>query len=218
MKIDSKARKILESFPRNVRDFFNQISQKCQKHGIKFRVSSYSAVYSGTGACSGYFCDQKKELAIAINNSLKWVLSTLVHEDSHFDQWLDQKSIWHDKQNRRNFDNFFDWLLKIKNIKNPTESAKHVVRLEADCERRSIKKIKKSWSKIISPEVYAQNANAYMFSYLYMAKSRKWLSRNFGLSQKAFYQNFPEKILNKFDSLPEKYSRLFSRKCKSDPK
>ena len=218
MKIDSKARKILNSFPREVRDLFIQIDQKCRKYKVVFRVSSHSNVYSGSGSCSGYFSDKPKELAVAINNPLKWVLATLVHEDSHFDQWLDKCSIWHSRESKQNFSDFFDWLFKIKSIKNPTQSAKHVARLEADCERRSIKKIKKYWSHLISPEVYAQTANAYLFSYLYMAKSRKWISTEIGLTSKAFYRHFPDESQNKFDNLLEKYFNLFEKKCKSGPK
>jgi hypothetical protein len=221
VKIDKKARAILNSFPKDVQDYFYEINEKCAKHGVKFRVSSGSVVYSGGGSCGGFFSDSPKELAIAVNKPLKWVIATLVHEDSHFDQWLNRQSIWHNQKVSRNFNSFFDWLLKIKNIKNPTETAKHVIALESDCERRSIKKIKKRWSHIISPETYAQSANAYMFSYLYMAQSRKWISETIEIKNKCFYRNFPQKILSKFENLSEEYFELFQRydkKCKSGSK
>lgn len=221
MKIDAKARSILSSFPKDVQSYFQEIDQKCKKHGVKFRISGGACVYSGSGKCGGFFSDSPKELAIAVNKPLKWVIATLVHEDSHFDQWLNHQSIWHNQKVSRNFSNFFDWLLKIKNIKNPTESAKHVISLESDCERRSIKKIKKRWSHIISPETYAQSANAYMFSYLYMAQSRQWISGRVKIKNKCFYRNFPQKILSKFDDLPEEHLKLFKRydkKCKSGSK
>lgn len=221
MKIDGKARVILSSFPKDVQNYFREIDEKCKKNNVKFRVSGGSVVYSGGGSCAGFFSSSPKELVVSINKPLKWVIATLVHEDSHFDQWLNHKSIWYNQKVMRNFDNFFSWLLDSKNIKNPTESAKHVIALESDCERRSIKKIKKRWSHIVSPETYAQSANAYMFSYLYMARSRKWISETIEIKNKCFYRNFPQKILNKFDNLSEKYFELFRRydkKCKGGSK
>lgn len=221
MKIDKKARAILNSFSKDVQDYFQEIDDKCKKSGVQFRVSGGRAVYSGGGRCGGFFSDSPRELAIAINKPLKWVIATLVHEDSHFDQWLDSQSIWYNETVARNFNSFFDWLSKTKNIKNPTESAKHVISLESDCERRSIKKIKKRWSHVISPEEYAQSANAYMFSYLYMAHSRKWISESVKIKNKCFYRNFPQKILGKFENLSEEYFELFrryDRKCKSGSK
>jgi hypothetical protein len=221
VKIDSKARTILSSFPKEIQDYFQEIDAKCKQHDVKFRVSGGKSVYSGGGCCGGFFSDSPKELAIAINKPLKWVLATLVHEDSHFDQWLNRQSVWYNQRISRNFNNFFDWLQNIKNIKNPIESAKHVIALESDCERRSIKKIKKRWSHVISPETYAQSANAYMFSYLYMAQSRKWISNSVKIKNKCFYRNFPQKILGKFENLSEEYFELFRKydnKCKSGPK
>ena len=215
MKIDKKARSILNSFPKDVQDYFQEISEKCKKHQVKFRVSSGCKVYSGSGSCGGFFSDSHKELAIAINSPLKWVVAILVHEDSHFDQWLNHQSDWHDPKVSRNITHFFDWLSKTKNIKDPIESVKSVISLESDCERRSIKKIKKRWSHIISPENYAQSANAYMFSYLYMAHSRKWISKSVNIYSKCFYRNFPQKILGKFEALSEKYFELFSKNDKN---
>lgn len=219
MKIDKKTRAILNSFPQDIQNYFQEIDDKCKKSGVQFRVSGGRTVYSGGGCCGGFFSDSPKELAIAINNPLKWVIATLVHEDSHFDQWLNSQSIWHNKTVVRNFNSFFNWLSKTKNIKNPTRSAKHVISLESDCERRSIKKIKKRWSHIISPEEYAQSANAYIFSYLYMAHSRKWISAK--ITNKYFYRHFPQKILNKFKNLSKEYFELFrkyDKKCKSGSK
>lgn len=218
VKIDQKARSILKSFPKEVREYFYEIEEKCKQHGVIFRVSGGEKVYSGSGGCGGFFSDEPPELAIAINKPFKWVIATLVHEDSHFDQWLDKKSIWHNKSNTKKINSFFYWLMKMQNVKNPTEIAKNVIALEADCERRSLKKVKKRWSHIISPEEYAQSANAYMFSYLYMAKSGKWISDRVKLRNKFFFRNFPQKILSKFDNLSEQQLALFCKydqKCKS---
>lgn len=218
MKIDQKARSILKSFPRDVQDYFYEIEEKCKQHGVIFRVSGGKKVYSGSGGCGGFFSDDPAELAIAVDKPLKWVIATLVHEDSHFDQWLDKNSIWHNKSIAKKINSFFYWLMKLKNIEDPTETAKNVIALEADCERRSLKKVKERWSHIISPEDYAQSANAYMFSYLYMAKSGKWISDKVKLRNRCFFRNFPAKILRQFNNLSDQHLALFykyDKKCKS---
>jgi len=220
VKIDQKARSILKTFPKDVQDYFSEIAERCKKHGVVFRVSGSQKVNSGSGSCGGYFCDQPSEFAIAINKPLKSVVATLVHEDSHFDQWLEKGSIWHDKANTKKMNSFYFWLMKQETIKDPTDAARHVILLEADCERRSLKKVRKRWSHIISPTDYAQSANAYMFSYLYMAKSRRWISDGIHLGKKCFFRNFPKRFLPDFTELSDSHFDLFKRfdgKNKSGP-
>lgn len=209
MKLDSKARKIFKGFPQEVKDYFYQVDKKCQKHGIVFRVGGGNNVNAGGGRCGGYFCDKAKELAVCIGRSMKSGLEILIHEDCHMDQWLDKKSIWYAENIQSGHLRFFSWLLEKKEIRNPTETAKKVILLEADCEKRSLRKIKKRWSHLISPEEYAKCANAYMFSYLWMARSRKWVGEY--LNRKTFIRHFPDKLKNKYENLPDQFLLLFSK-------
>lgn len=46
-----------------------------------------------------------------------------------------------------------------------------------------------------------------MFSYLWMAKSRKWIG--YCVKQQRFLKHFPVKMQKQYDFLPEKYLKLF---------
>jgi hypothetical protein len=175
MKMDAKARKIFRKLPLKIKNYFWEIEEECREYGITFRVSGGKRINFGGGRCGGYFCEHTRQLAIAIDRPMVMMLGTLIHEESHFDQWKDLDSIWYKPQMESSANRFFNWLNGSIENKNPEKDAKKIIELEADCERRTIKKIKKRWSELISVAQYAKAANAYMFSYLWMARSRKWI-------------------------------------------
>lgn len=205
--MDSKARKIFHKFPDEVKDYFKQVDEKCKTHGITFKISSGGSVNFGGCRSGGYFCEKSKTLAIASNVRLKWVLGALLHEESHLDQWADSNSVWYESKMDYSFLMFFGWLGGYFNIKNPETYAKKIIKLEADCEKRTIKKIKDRWQKYISVDDYARSANAYLFSYLWMAKSKKWVG-DFTVYKK-YTKHFPAKIHSKYEKLPIKFLKLF---------
>lgn len=215
VKFDNKSRHLFKKLPEEIKQYFREIDEKCKKHGITFRISGGRGLNIMNGRCSGFFSDFSKELAIAINKPSKWILATLAHEESHLDQWLDENSVWYDREASEKFDLFFQWLNGEVELKSPQDCARKAILIELDCEKRTLKKIKKRWSHIISPEDYSMSANAYMFSYLYMAESRNWIKAK--IRRKVFYRNFPKKILNKFENLSNEQLKLFYKHEKAAP-
>ena len=207
MKFDSKARQIFKKLPNDVKNYFYEVDKKCKKHQINFRLSGGKSLNANGSRCGGWFDDSTKELAIALNMPLKWSLSILLHEESHLDQWLDQNSVWYNSKINNSFQRFFSWLAKDSEIRCPLKEAKNIIILEADCERRTLRKIRKRWSHIIDCETYSRSANAYMFSYLWMAKSRKWIGCC--VKQQYFLKHFSAKMQKQYNFLPEKYLKLF---------
>jgi hypothetical protein len=215
VKFDKNSRKLFKKLPKEIKDYFEEVDQKCKKHGITFRLGGGKSLNIPNGRCSGFFSDFTKELAVAIDRPLKWLMATLVHEECHFEQWLDENSIWYNEKISAGFQSFFEWLDGGLELKDPTKYAKNVIAVELDCEKRAFKKIKKRWSHIISPEDYAMTANAYMYSYLYMSYSRNWIKAK--LRRKAFYKHFPAKLLNSFEELSDEQYDLFYRHEKAAP-
>jgi len=207
MKFDSKAKQIFKKMPVEIKNYFYEVDAKCKKHKVQFRLSGGKGLNADGSRSGGWFDDYNKELAIAINAPLKWILATLLHEESHLDQWLDETSVWYDRKIYNSFRRFFSWLSKDSEINCPLREARNIIILEADCERRTLRKIKKRWSHIIDCETYSKSANAYMFSYLWMAKSRKWIGCC--VNQQYFLKHFPSKIQKQYEFLPEKYLKLF---------
>jgi hypothetical protein len=215
VKFDNKSRHLFKKLPKEVKDYFYEVDERCKKHNITFRIGGGKSLNMSGGRCSGFFSDFSKELVVAIDRPVKWILSTLVHEECHFDQWLNEKSVWHDHEVSRKFDLFFQWLNGHIELKNPEHYARKAVALELDCEKRALKKIKKRWSHIVNPEDYAMSANAYLFSYLYMAYSRNWIKVK--LRRKVFYRNFSKKISNNLSELSDKQFDLFYKHEKAAP-
>jgi len=207
MKFDSKARQIFKKLPNEVKNYFYEVDEKCKKHKINFRLSGGKSLNADGARCGGWFDDSNKELAIALDMPLKWSLSILLHEESHLDQWLDPTSVWYNYGIYNSFPRFFSWLTKESELRDPLKEARKIIILEADCEKRTLRKIKKRWSHIIDFEVYSRSANAYMFSYLWMAKTRKWIGSC--VKQHHFLKNFPIKMQKQYEFLPEKYLKLF---------
>lgn len=209
MKLDSKARKIFNSLPQKIKNYFLEIDEDCANYGITFKVSGGKGINFGGGRCGGYFCSDTKVLAVSINRKIPNMLGLLIHEASHFDQWKDLDSVWYKPMMYASGERFFNWLSGSVELSHPERDAKRIIELELDCEKRALRKIKRRWSDVINPEQYAQSANAYMFSYLYMAQSRKWIGDFISINK--YCNKFPEKMLPKYDDIPEKYLKLFKQ-------
>jgi hypothetical protein len=90
------------------------------------------------------------------------------------------------------------WLQHVVDL-NP-EQLKNVVdkvlEMELDCEKRSIEKIKK-YKLPINVKEYTQKANAYMYFYRALAKTRKWTNKSKSpYSLTNIWKQMPSKLLN----------------------
>jgi hypothetical protein len=140
------------------------------------KIILYKGEYcGGNDRCYGMFDFNSKEqpvLKIAVGNkSNEHWFGILIHEYCHFLQWRDNTKIW--KQ-------FEESNFSIDDIINSPKKHKKelllLMKLEADCERRVIKLIKKY--RLFSVKEYAQEANAVLFKYGFLYTDGYWPKNN----------------------------------------
>jgi len=208
MKASSAARKILNRFPQDVKDYFQEIDELCNQHGVTFYLGAGKSVNCGNGRCAGYFDDSQRILAVSINRSIESVIGLTVHEATHaFVQWANPKSIWYKGRIRHGHTRFFNFLAGHK-IYKKDEAIQSALALELDCERTSIREIKRRWTKYIDVETYQRQSSAYLYSYLYMGETGKWpvvsccirkIAKHAPDSLQKSYKQIPPKLRMAFD-------------------
>lgn len=160
----------------------------------------------GDSQCQGvFYFDAKETPMIKVargKTSQQEAFGVLIHEYSHFLQWRDQSKIWNEfDENDFSFDNV---ILKPKKNK---DKILLLIKLEADCERRSIKIIRKN--QILDDKVYAQMANAVLYKYAYLYHYGTWPR---GAKLKETYSLCPDKILKSYKdylNIPEDVKALY---------
>lgn len=147
----------------------------------------------------GLFLTNPPELRIATKGyendySLFW--SSFVHESCHVDQFLNKAKVFQeyilDGLDDENFpENYFkgEFSCKIKSKK----FFNNILKMELDCEKRAIRKIKK-YKLNINPITYTKQANLYMYYHVFMWKNKKELK---GIEYKnpIFLGKMPKKLL-----------------------
>ena len=168
-----------------VKDF---IASESRKHGFRVKFyDSYMAQLDGKDYSSGYFhypeISKLKNpyLAVGTKRATQSWVETLLHEYCHFLQWKEKSKLW------------------IKYMKNP--SIKNTTNLEIDCEKRTIKLIKKlKLEAYIDVKKYAQGANSYITFYHIYERTGKW------------YQKAPFEIQDIYAQMPTKIGSIKSLK------
>lgn len=208
MKLNSRARKIFQKFPRDVKEYFQKLNEKCQKFRITLKLGGGELVNFGLGRCGGYFDDSKREMKIAISGSIQSVLSVALHEESHLDQFANKTPAWRDYSTYNGYTRFFKYVSgeRIYKINQAIQSA---IAIEKECEQLAIKKIKKKWLKYIDLDRYTTNASAYLYSYLFMAKKKRWPKTSPCIAQ--IRAHCPNKILRNYKIIPERLEMAFER-------
>lgn len=141
----------------------------------------------GKTKCSGW-CDDKT-LKVATGSDFEHWLGVLVHETCHIDQ-IRAWPRWFERA-ERGLGRLDAWL----NGKKPHKVRKATlesIRLEHDCEARSIAKIRRHKLPIDLP-VYIQKANAYLLGYHTTLAERKWCFRAY--RDKAIWGKMPNRLL-----------------------
>lgn len=208
MVIDSKARKILKSFPEDVQKYFRAIDKKCQKHGIKFRIGGGKTVNFGHGRCGGYFHEENKELVVSIGKSLQGALSLMIHETCHLEQALKKTKAWSNRSTMNGHTRFFNYLAGQK-IYKLDHAINSVISIELECERMAVKEIKRKWTHIINLDSYVKQSNIYLFSHYFMAKTRKWPKKS--MFDKKIMAHSPDKLLRSYKHCPWRLMLAFER-------
>lgn len=158
--------------------FISDTERKALKYGIKIILEKTDLVHAKgeTDGCAGYFCSENKILAVATKAKMSDWLGVFVHESCHMDQWIENKFMWDKLSHGYNI--FFGWLMDGSIVKREIleECVQDIIRLEKDCEIRSVKKIQK-YNLKIDVDNYKRKANAYLYAYLYFLETKKWIPK-----------------------------------------
>ena len=164
-------------------DFLNSIKEFCIKNGIEYNFPDTPKVsYPGQEEMkvSGFFDDTPRPIiACAIGKPEYDWAQILVHESCHMDQWMEDSEFWKGmKSGDIPADKVMDeWLYgKDFEMKVVEESIDTLLKLELDCEIRSAKKII-DMNLPINIDNYVKGANAYLYFYPIMLKTRKWCDK-----------------------------------------
>lgn len=205
MKIDSRARKIFQKFPRDVKEYFYNLDKKCQKHGILLKLGGGKALNS-SGRCGGYFDDVNKVLAVAIGiKNVGKIIALTEHEANHLRQWVDPRSIWHKVKSKHSR---FCYFLSGKRIYKPRDCTIAAILLEHDCEKRSFRSLQK-WKKYVNIPKETAKANSYLLSHWHMLETGKWPSNKIYSPQ--ILKHCPKTLIKNPKVLPEKIKQAFKK-------
>ncbi len=184
--------------------FLNYVLTTAEQHGVNVFLSKQRSVKLDEYTRSnGYFNDLhngKPRLAVACGQETQKWFEILVHESSHMDQWIEKSFYWDRREAVEGNGSSLigEWLdgghdlIRQKVFKEIDK----VILLEADCEIRSAKKIKK-FKLDIDLKTYCKKANAYIYFQHVMKKSRAWYQ--IGLepySIEEIYSSMPSKMLD----------------------
>ena len=172
----------------NVKKLLADIMEQCLKNKCSFHLVSSKSINSGGIECSGYY--DEKDLKVAAGKK-EW-LDVLVHESCHMDQYAGGFKYWREAEDGINF--LDEWLTKKKKYpKERLEKAiKAIIMLELDCEKRTVKKMKK-YKIPFNKELYIQKANSYLFSYWATLRDKKWFK--FPYENPKIYGKMPKRFL-----------------------
>ena len=186
----------------NVKKLIADVANKCLQNNFSFNLVYKKSVQAGKGIeCSGYF--DEKELIVAAKKK-EW-LDVLVHESCHLDQFTENSKYW-----RTGEDGIIvldSWLEKKKNYTNNRleKAIKNTILLELDCEKRTVRKMKKYGIKF-NESHYIQKANSYLLSYWASYRDRKWYP--FPYEKKIIYNKMPKTFLSPKEYLTKDHQWL----------
>jgi hypothetical protein len=190
---------------KNIKNLLGDISLKCLKNKISLELIAKKHLIYNNIECSGLF--DENGLKVSTDKPLEDWLIILIHESCHMDQFLEKSPYWNTEKDPLAI---VDKWLNKKNINSKIlkKAFQDSILLELDCEKRSVKKMKKYKLKI-NTSLYIQKANAYLFSYWATYKNREWFK--FPYLNPKIYKKMPNKFLTEKEYLDEncKYLKLY---------
>jgi hypothetical protein len=200
-----------------IMQFVSDARQILEKHNIKCNLVQKEKVeYSdGTLSC-GYFDENAKELAVAIDKPIEEWFETFVHEYCHFEQWNENVLIW--KNCMIDDDYVLDVAIRyfngnaILSAEQLNDYLDRAAKLEKDCEIRVLSKIKE-YKLPINQTIYAQKANAYITFYYVMNELKSWYDTPPYLV-KEIVEIMPDRVEGiDHKALAEQFLHLYKKHC-----
>lgn len=182
----------------------------CINNNVEFNLTNTNKVILSGMECNGYFeADlESGKFIMGIKKPQKEWLPIFVHESCHLDQWLENKKKFISGDGIELID---EWLngknVNKKNLKAAIEKSK---KLELDCEKRSVIKIKK-YNLPINESVYIQMANSYMYFYNWVFENRKWVAQGKTLFRKEIYSLAPKEWQLNYNTTPKNLNSAFNK-------
>jgi hypothetical protein len=194
---------------KNDKMFIEMVKSGCKKHKISCKLKDVKYLKPVPSIrCTGYFDDENKTLQVAMKQ--KDSFEILVHEYSHLTQWIDKVPVYM-KANK--------YLLAVDKWIDGSDlpsaavdaAIQGTVDLELDNEKRAVKLIDK-YNLSIDRDAYIKKANAYLYFYHWMRRTRKWSGpNNAPYRNKNIIAAMPTNFRGKYDKLPKRFEKLFKQ-------
>lgn len=189
--------------------FIKDVRKTARANAVTIKLPKTKYVYDegDPTPSGGFFQSEGPTLVVGTGTSTKKWISVLVHESCHMDQYIEDQFLW--EKCSPGYEVFFDWMWNKNSIVKENileEAVQDIIRLELDCEKRSIKKIKQ-YNLPIDISLYIKGANVYLYSYLYMLEVRKWIPSIYtscDVTQKA-----STKFSSSYTKIPRRLERAF---------
>ena len=204
-----------------VEAFINHVEIDTRKHGIELRFVHSSIVSlpdDPAYECVGYFIAYPQKLLVVATNKPRdeW-LSVLAHEYSHFVQWKEGAEVWHanhvDGMDGEAW--LDDWIHERVELEHDTihEIMKSTLAVELDAERRAMDYLR-GFALPLDPEVYAKKANASLYYYPIIPKTRRWFEIN-PYDVDGVVSQMPSGLLRVQDyiDIPKYYESIYMQHC-----
>lgn len=195
--------------------FLKHVKKECKKYGIRFNLSKKRYVLADTVKCNGFFDSELMELAVAGGQPFEKMLKILTHEYGHMTQWIDDCKAWRNSKVGDSDSEKIVTLWMDREVEFSAEQKyKHIAHsrgVELDCEKRTVKLIKK-FELPLDARQYIKNANAYVYFWTYVGHCRKWytIGRE-PYNTKAIVDAMPEHFNNNYDKIPSRIQKLFAK-------
>lgn len=200
----------IPKYPQIYQSFIQDTISTAKENGIKIRFSKKELVFfdkdDKTGS-AGYFSHEPLELAVATKheNPKDWI-ALMVHESCHMDQYLFNRVQW--EKDIVLYEIFFSWLEGTNSyddheIKTAVDG---VIENELDCERRSVKKIKK-YGLPIDLDRYRRRANSYLYAIRFFGIYRKWYNKIY--DDDSVWKIAPSNFKSSYEKIPKNLLKMF---------
>ena len=196
----------------NDKNFVGYAIAECVKKGVSVYFKNKDFVWTDNTKCSGFFDENNKIIVVATKKSQKNFFPIFVHEFCHFQQWSEEDPVFLDTSNNIELDSdMWNWLEGEKvPMSRVRKSILAYQKLELDCEKRVIQKIK-DFGLSIEMNNYIKMANVYVLFYSLLLKTRKWYYKPPYNSSKLL-KIIPNEFITSFE-IPEKFEKIAYKEC-----
>lgn len=201
----------------NLNKIVKEIKKDCKANNVQLKLIPSQYTIIEEDKTSGYFDESnlnKLKIAVAIGNRPKtdWV-PTLVHEYCHFLQLKNKNKAYlkNLNQNGKNSALIYNDYTVFKHkmpYRKAFESLKRVLLIELDCEKKVIRYLKKAKMSQEMIDLYAREANAYLFYLIFDFHYRNCNQKDLLLKKSSLIVDSMPDTLKAFDFYFRNYKKF----------